>query len=207
MAMGYQITTEQQLRDLVGEPHELARYKSAASLSAPLRRYIELSPFLCLGTYGADGSCDLSPRGDAPGFVRIVDDHTLVIPDRPGNKRQDSIINIIHQPHVSLLFMIPGVLDTVRVNGTAIVTTDPALLQPCTVKGKTPSLAIVVTVEEALGHCSKAFRRSRLWQPDYVPTSGVPTLQEMISAHMGLDKDIRQMVDQAIEDDYTNNLY
>lgn len=205
--MDYQITSKEQLRELVGEPHELAQVKSSPLLTAPLKRYIELSPFLCIGTHGADGCADLSPRGDAPGFVQILDDNTLVIPDRPGNKRQDSVINIIQQPQVSLLFMIPGTLDTLRVNGTAIITTEPGLLERFVVNGKSPALAIVVNVQEALGHCSKALRRSKLWQDDHIPTAAVPTLEEMMNGHLGLDDATLRMVEAAVEDDATNNLY
>ena len=120
----------------------------------------------------------MSPRGDAPGFVHVLDDKTLVIPDRPGNKRLDSIVNIINQPNVALLFMIPGVLETLRVNGSGIVSNDPELMERFEVNGKLPSLVIVVTVEEALGHCSKAFRRSKLWDPDYLPKTRAPGLAD-----------------------------
>ena len=135
----HQITSEEDLRAIMGDPvHELVLVKSSATLTNPMKKYIELSPFVCLGTHGADGSTDVSPRGDAPGFVHILNDKTLVIPDRPGNKRLDSIINIIKQPNMALLFMIPGVLETLRVNGKGIISTDPELLQRFEVKGKPP---------------------------------------------------------------------
>jgi len=164
----HQITSEAELRALMGEPvHELVLAKSSDSITEPMRKYIEQSPLVCLATHNTDGASDVSPRGDAPGFVHVLDDKTLVIPDRPGNKRLDSIVNIINQPRLALLFIIPGILDTLRVNGTGVVSTDPELLTRFGVNGKLPALVIVVTVEEALGHCSKAFRRSKLWQPDY----------------------------------------
>ena len=204
----HQITSEKDLRAIMGEPiHELVLVKSSERLTEPMKKYIELSPFVCLATQGKDGSGDVSPRGDAPGFVYILNEKTLVIPDRPGNKRLDSIINIINQSNMALLFMIPGVLETLRVNGKAIISTDPELLQRFDVNGKLPALAIVVTVEEALGHCSKAFRRSKLWQSDYLPKGKVPSLAELMSGHLQLDEDTTNMLNTAIEDDAQNNMY
>lgn len=204
----HQIRSEKELRAITGEPiHELVMVKSSDSLSEPMRKYIALSPFVCLATYGENGQADVSPRGDAPGFVHVLDDKTLVIPDRPGNKRLDSVVNIINQPQMALLFMIPGVLDTLRVNGTGIISTDPQMLARFEVNGKLPSLVIVVTVEEALGHCSKAFRRSKLWESDYRPKTKAPSLAEMMSGHLQLDEDTTSMLEAAIEDDAQNNMY
>ena len=206
--MQYVIKNEQQLRELMGDPvHELVVVKSSPALKPPLQHYIRQSPFVCLATHSDDGAADLSPRGDAPGFVHIRDEKTLIIPERPGNKRLDSVRNIIEQPHLSLLFMIPGVLDTVRVNGTGIVTADPHVLGLFPVEGKLPQLAIVVTVEEAFGHCSKAFRRAKLWQDDYLPKARVPSLVEMMSGHLQLDKDTVEMLEAGIADDVVNNMY
>jgi PPOX class probable FMN-dependent enzyme len=204
----HRITSEEELRAITGEPaHELVVVKSSDYLTEPMKKYILLSPFVCLATHGKDGSSDLSPRGDAPGFVHILDDKTLVIPDRPGNKRLDSIVNIIHQPDMALLFIIPGVLETVRVNGKGTISNAPALLERFEVNGKLPSVAIVVTVEEAFGHCSKAFRRSKLWQPDYLPKEKVPSLTELMSGHLSLGEDMTVILEAAIEDDAQNNMY
>jgi PPOX class probable FMN-dependent enzyme len=206
--MNYEITTQAQLREITGEPvHESVLVKSAPELTAPIKRYIELSPFACIATHAPDGASDVSPRGDAPGFVKILDDKTLLLPERPGNKRLDSIVNIINQPQLSLLFMIPGVQETVRVNGSGVVTTDPELMKLCEVNGKLPQLAVVISVEETFGHCSKAFRRSRLWQPDYIPADGAPSLAEMMGAHLALDSVTTEMLEFAIEDDAENNMY
>lgn len=202
------ITSEEALRELMGEPvHELVVVKSTPLLTAPLQDFIRLSPFACLGTHSQQGAADISPRGDAPGFVHIQDDKTLIIPERPGNKRLDSVLNIISQPQLSLLFMIPGVQETVRVNGTGAITADPDVLGLFPVNGKLPQLAIVVKVEEALGHCSKAFRRSKLWQEDYLPKQAVPTLAQMMSGHLTLDQATNEMLEAGIEDDATNNMY
>ena len=161
-----QITTEEQLRAVIGEPVALTLTKIANRLNELTRPFVERSPFLCLATSTPDGSCDVSPRGDPPGFVRILDDRTLLIPDRPGNRIADSLRNIIANPHVGLLFIIPGVTDTFRVNGRAVLTTDPELLAPSTIEGKAPRLGIVVTIDEAYTQCSKAFIRSALWNPE-----------------------------------------
>jgi PPOX class probable FMN-dependent enzyme len=204
----HQITSEADLRALMGEPiHEIVMAKSSPSITQPMQTYIEQSPFVCLATHGPDGASDVSPRGDAPGFVQVLNDKTLVVPERPGNKRLDSIINIIKQPQLALLFMIPGILETVRVNGRGVVSTDPELLQRCEVRGKLPQIVVIVTVEEAFGHCSKAFRRSKLWQADYQPKETVPTLAELASAHLKLDGDTTSMIESAIEDDIRNNMY
>jgi PPOX class probable FMN-dependent enzyme len=204
----HHITSEKDLRAIMGEPvHELVMVKSSDSLTGPMKKYIELSPFVCLATHEKNGSSDVSPRGDAPGFVHILNSKTLVIPDRPGNKRLDSVVNIINQPNVALLFMIPGVLETLRVNGKGIISTDPELLQRFEVNGKLPALVIVVTVEEALGHCSKAFRRSKLWQSDYLAKDKAPSLTELMSGHLQLDADTTDMLNAVIEDDAQNNMY
>lgn len=148
------------------------------------RRFIELSPFLLLSTGGPDGTSDVSPRGDAPGFVGVADDSTLLLPDRPGNNRLDSLENIIARPGVALLFMVPGVDETLRVNGTAEIRTDPDLLAPFAVEGKLPLSVIRITVKEAYLHCAKALMRSNLWSREaQVERSVLPTMGEMLHEH------------------------
>jgi PPOX class probable FMN-dependent enzyme len=206
--MAYEITTEDDLRKLMGDPvHPLVVVKSTPVITEPLGRYIERSPFACLATYGADGTCDLSPRGDPPGFIRVLDEKTLFLPERPGNRRLDCIINIIQQPQLSLLFMIPGTLETVRVNGTGVVTTDPELLALSPVNNKLPEIGVLITVGEALGHCSKAFRRSKLWQDDYIADDGVPTLAEMMTGHLEIDETLSNELDEGIEIDVRDRMY
>ena len=163
------ITTLEELRALVGEPSELARKKQIDHLDAHCRAYIAHAPFLLIGTADAAGRCDVSPKGDAPGFVQVLDDQHLVIPDRPGNKRLDSIRNILENPHIGLIFLVPRYEETLRVNGRATITRDPELLATMDVGGKRPKLAIGVEVEEVFMHCAKAFKRSSLWQPDQWP--------------------------------------
>ena len=160
------IDNEQLLRSLYRETHPLAEKKSLPVLDNYCREFICRSPFLCLSTQHADGSADVSPRGDPAGFVHIIDQSTIAIPDRPGNNRLDSLSNIISNPSVGLLFLVPGFDDTLRVNGRAFLSRDPALLASMVVNKRTPSLAIVVEVKEAFLHCAKALRRARLWQAD-----------------------------------------
>lgn len=206
--MDHQIRSEEQLRTIMGDPiHPLVIDKSTAVLSPSIKKYIEMSPFAALATHAPDGSTDISPRGDPPGWVHIQDEQTLILPERPGNKRLDSIINIIKQPKMSLLFMIPSVLETVRINGSAVVSVDPDLLSLFPVNGKLPELVIVVTIEEALGHCSKAYRRSKLWEDDFKPTEKAPTLAQLMSAHLDLDKGMSKELDDGIANDVKERMY
>ena len=206
--MDHQIRSEEQLRTIMGDPiHPLVIDKSTAVLSPSIKKYIEMSPFAALATHAPDGSTDISPRGDPPGWVHIQDEQTLILPERPGNKRLDSIVNIIKQPKMSLLFMIPSVLETVRINGSAFVSVDPDLLSLFPVNGKLPELVIVVTIEEALGHCSKAYRRSKLWEDDFKPTEKAPTLAQLMSAHLDLDKGMSKELDDGIANDVKERMY
>ena len=164
------VTSEESLRAVVGGgPSEVARKKELAALDVHARAFIARSPFLLLGTAAADGRCDVSPKGDAPGFVRVLDDHHLVIPDRPGNKRLDGMRNILANPHVGLIFLVPGNDFTLRVNGRAAITQEPALLRTLAVQGKVPLLAIGVFVEEVFLHCARSFRRGKLWEQEAWP--------------------------------------
>ena len=203
--MDYENTTESALRELLGNP--VHGGEEHTRLTEPLQRYIERSPFACLATHGADDTCDLSPRGDPPGFVKVLDERTLFLPERPGNNRLDSIINIVDQPQLSLLFMIPETRETVRVNGTRVVTTDPELLALCPVRGRLPTLGVLIAVREAFGHCSKALRRARLRQDDYATHEGVPTLAEMMSSHVHLDAALSAQLDEGIENDVRTRMY
>jgi PPOX class probable FMN-dependent enzyme len=172
---------EESLRALIGEPTEVVRSKVADRLNELTRQFVERSPFLCLATSAADGTCDVSPRGDPAGFVRILDERTLLLPDRPGNRLADSLRNVLQNPHVALLFVIPGVGDTFRVNGRAAIVTDPEVLEPCAVEGKTPKLGLRIEIDEAFTHCSKAFLRAQLWDPGrYVQREELPSSGEIL---------------------------
>ncbi len=170
------------LGEIYGRPSRLAAVKCIDRLEKHCRNFIALSPFLCLATADAEGRLDVSPRGDAPGFVEVLDDKRLLIPDRRGNNRVDSLTNIVENPRVGLIFMIPGVEETLRVNGSARIVRDPAVLAPLAAQGKVPRSALEVTVEEVMFQCSKALRRSRLWNDDYrIERSVLPTLGQMIT--------------------------
>ena len=177
----------QALRALYPAPKERAVRKELKFLDPHCRRFIELSPFVVLASTGADGSLDASPRGGAPGFVKAPDEHTLLIPDAPGNHRLDTLENIVATGRLGLLFMIPGVDETLRVNGRAHLSTDPALIEQAADERRRPAVVIQVQVEQAYLHCAKAFMRSRLWSPQaQVQRSMLPTMGRMISEQTGL---------------------
>ena len=157
------ITTLAALRDIYGYPSERVQRKCLNYLDFHCRNLIAASPFLVIGSSRHDGAADVSPRGDIPGFVRVLDDKTLLIPDRPGNNRIDTMSNIIDNPNVALIFLIPGINESLRVNGTAKIRKEPDLLLPSTMNGKAPKTVILVTVAEAFLHCAKALLRSKLW--------------------------------------------
>jgi PPOX class probable FMN-dependent enzyme len=166
------VTTEPELRALVGHPSDLAVKKELGALDAHARAFIAHAPFLLLATASAGGRCDVSPKGDAPGFVLVLDDTHLAIPDRPGNRRLDGMGNILANGHVGLIFLVPGRQETLRVNGRAWIVRDADLLSRMEARGKPPQLAIGVEVEECFFHCPKAFLRSQLWQPERWPEAG-----------------------------------
>jgi PPOX class probable FMN-dependent enzyme len=179
--VGAPIVQEDALRGLLGEPSALVQSKVSDRLNDVTRQFVERSPFLCLATSAADGTCDVSPRGDPAGFVRILDEKTLLLPDRPGNRLADSLRNVLENPNVGLLFIIPGVTDTMRVNGRAEIVTDPELLEPCAVEGKVPKLALRIEIDQVFTHCSKAFLRAKLWDPEqYVPRDELPSPGELL---------------------------
>jgi PPOX class probable FMN-dependent enzyme len=175
------VTSEPELRALYGFPGERAVAKEHPTLDEHCRAFIALAPFLVMGTAGADGRCDVSPKGDIPGFVHVLDDRHLAIPDRIGNNRLDGLRNIVENAHVGLLFFIPGREDTLRVNGRARIVQDELLLDTLAVAGKRPVTALVVEVEQCFLHCARAFKRAGLWQPERWPdAAAVPSMQRMI---------------------------
>ena len=200
-----------ELRTLFGHAEGLALRKAIPKLDRHARDFIARSPFLCIATANAAGRADVSPRGDQAGFVQVLDDHQLAIPDRPGNNRLDTMANILENPNVGLIFMIPGFEDTLRVNGRAEITTDPEILARAAVDGKTPKVAIRVRVDEAFLHCAKAFKRSRLWQPEArVDRKVMPTLARMIleqTAEAAPKEEDVVACDLDIEENYRKELY
>lgn len=199
------IETEEQLRALYGRPGGRAAAKEIDRLDRHCRRFIELSPFLLLGT--SDGvKQDVSPKGDAPGFVRVEDDRKLLIPDWPGNNRIDGLRNILANPEVGLLFLIPNVRETLRVAGTATIHDDEDLRALCAQRGKLPITVTRVAVRVAFLHCGKAMIRSSIWKPETWPDrSELPTMGEMIMDHAKLDA--APLSDAAFEEIYQKTLY
>jgi PPOX class probable FMN-dependent enzyme len=175
------ITSDAELRAILGTPTDLVASKIAHRLNDLTRQFVERSPFVCVATKLPGGGIDVSPRGDPAGFVRILDDRTLLIPDRPGNKLADTLTNLLGDPSIGLLFLIPGVGDSFRVNGRAFITDDKELLADSAIDGRLPALGIVVSVEEAYTQCSKALIRSDLWNADrHVKRSELPSQGEIL---------------------------
>jgi uncharacterized protein len=175
------ITDESELRDIIGGPNAVVVSKISDRLNDLTRQFVERSPFVCVATKLPHGGIDVSPRGDPPSFVRILDERTLLIPDRPGNRLADTLTNLLGDPAIGLLFLIPGVGDSFRVNGRAYITDDPELLAPSAVEGSAPKLGIVVSIEEAYTQCSKALMRSDLWNPEHhIDRSELPSSGEIL---------------------------
>ena len=193
---------EAELREVLGEPTELVKAKIADRIHPVNRRFIELSPFVVVATERPDGGLDVSPRGDPPGFVRILDDRTLLLPDRPGNKLADSLTNLLEDDRIALLFFIPGIGETFRVNGRARIVDDPELLAASVVEGKAPKLGILVTVEEAYGQCPKALIRSDLWNAEkHVSRDELPTPGEIMRMVADPELDVEEY-DRARDERY-----
>lgn len=166
-----QITSVDELRALIGMPGELVIKKELPQLDKHMRQFIVHSPLVIMSTHGSDGRCDASPRGDAPGFVQVIDERTLLIPDRRGNKRIDSLQNILATGRIGLIFLIPGVGETLRINGRAAIIKDEAWLTPLTAQGQRPLVGIAVETEECYLQCAKALLRSKLWELKAPPNS------------------------------------
>lgn len=205
------ISTEEKLRDLYPATHEVAKLKALDTLDPHAREMIARSTFVLIGTQSADGRADVSPRGDPKGFVRVLDDRTIAIPDRPGNNRLDSMANMVTNPIVGLLFLIPGFDETLRLQGTARITTDPALLETMAVNDRLPRAAIVIDVKEVFLHCAKALRRGKLWDPTtYQNRADMPSLLNIVHEQLNgapLPDDKAAENDEIIEDAYRTTMY
>jgi PPOX class probable FMN-dependent enzyme len=187
---------ETELRELLGEPAKLIREKVADRLNPLTRQFVERSPFVVVASGRPDGGLDVSPRGDPAGFVRILDERTLLLPDRPGNKLADTLTNLLEDDRIALLFLIPGVNDTFRVNGRARIVDDPELLAASEVEGKVPQLGLLVEVEEAYTQCPKALLRSELWNPErHVDRSELPSSGEILRSVADHQLDVQEYED------------
>ena len=207
------VSSEDELRGNYGEPMDIALMKQLDKLDAHCKDFISRSPFLCIGTSAADGKADVSPRGDPPGFVQVLDDNTIFIPDRPGNNRLDTMSNIVANPDVGLLFLIPGFEDALRINGKATLVKDEKILERCAVNRKVPTIGIMVEINEAYLHCAKAVRRSKLWKAEsQQDRKEMPTLAQMILEQVATPENLptKEEIkegDEFIEDNYKTGLY
>ena len=201
------ISTREQLRAVLGEPSPRVLSKVIDHIDVHCRGFIARSPFLLLATADGQGKVDVSPKGDPAGFVQVLDDHTLAIPERLGNRLADSFLNMLERPQVGLLFMIPGKSETLRAGGTARIVQDDWLLEKMAVRDKKPQLATVVTVHRMFFHCAKCVMRSDLWRPEGWPDlEGVPTLAQAIIDHARLSDSVEQ-VQAGLDESYRDRLY
>jgi PPOX class probable FMN-dependent enzyme len=207
-AFKHVVESEEQLRALAGTPSTRAVLKERAALDQHTRAFIARSPMVLIATADRDGRCDVSPKGDAPGFVLALDDTRLVIPDRPGNKRFDGMRNILENPHVGLIFLIPGREETLRVNGRAWITRDPDILERCVSHGKLPALAIGVEIEQCFLHCAKAFRRGEFWAVDrWLAADALPSLACVLFDQIKPEGLTAEDYERDLESDLKHRLY
>ena len=201
------ITTEEQFREVMGNPSYRVTNKTLSMLDKHCRAFIAKSPFLLIASSDLQGNVDISPKGDPPGFVRVLDDKTLAIPDRPGNRRADTFKNILQNPKVGLFFLIPSKGETLRVGGTAMILRDQSLRESMAIHGKIPDFALVINVNEVFFHCSKCIVRSKIWQSDHWPElEGLPSLaQTMVDA--GQLEDSVEEMQAIVEKDEKERLY
>ena len=196
------VTSIEQLREIISTPapDAPAMRKDIGVLDRHCQAFIEKSPFLLLSTSGPSGRCDVSPRGDGPGVVKVLDEHTLVVPDRPGNRRLDSLQNIIENPHAGLIFLVPNVDETLRVNGKAWLTRDPELLEQMAMQGKVPQLGIVIEAQEVFFHCARAFKRASLWKTDtWIERTELPTLGTILHDQLNPENLTAEQYDESLE--------
>ena len=195
------------LIEIIGEPKPDVATKEMPALDSHCRHFISLCPFLCISTADASGNQDVSPRGDPPGFVRVLDDRTILIPDRKGNRRVDTMRNILENPNVGLLLMLPGVEEVVRINGEATLTKDKTLLADSAVNGSIPALGVIVKIDDVFFHCAKAVIRSKLWAPETpIQRSEFPTYGEIVRDQRVPDGDAAN-INAELQTDYKTRLY
>ena len=205
---GNKINSSAALRDLYGEPFPIAVKCKLQRLDHHHRSIIAHSPFLCIASASADGTVSVSPKGDQPGFVKVLDDATLLVPDRPGNNQIQTLENLVDNPNVSLIFFVPGIEETLRVVGRASIETAPDLLEEFKVNGRSPKSALRVQVEMATAHCGKAIRRSRLWDPEqHVPRDQVPTLAQMVVDQVKPEGVTVESASQMIEEKFRKEMF
>lgn len=202
------LTAESQIRDILGYPGDLVKKKVIKSIDKHCLNFIALSPLLFLSTADEKGSCDVSPRGDAPGSVLVLDKNHLVIPERSGNRRVDSLRNILLNPQIGILFIIPGLGETLRINGQAYVIKDEEILKQMKFHEKQPVLGIGVKVEECFIHCAKAFLRSKVWESDsWLKKDALPSVSAILSDHLNSTEYTQESIRQVFQESYEKRLY
>lgn len=201
------ITTRDELRRVYKPASENSLRKELKALDGHCVSFIGRSPFVLIGTSDGKGHADVTPKGDRPGFVAVLDNRTVAIPDRPGNNRLDTLENLLVEPSIGLLFLIPGMDETLRINGKARISADDALRSRFEVDGKLPQAVILVEVEAAYMHCAKAFMRSQLWHPETWPErTSMPTLGQMLKDQLALDQSAEAM-DTWLDDAYAKSMW
>jgi PPOX class probable FMN-dependent enzyme len=202
-----EVTSESELRDLLGPVLPRSANKERVRLHQRDREWLAAAPFCVISTCDADGNCDASPKGDPPGFTLVLDDATIAIPERPGNRRVDGYRNILSNPHVGLLYLIPGRGETLRINGRARLVRDAPFFDRMVVKGHRPILAIVVDIEQIFFHCAKSFLRSRIWQPETWHPEALPSTAQLTKDVMSTPETLEQLESYYHPDNYTQKLY
>jgi PPOX class probable FMN-dependent enzyme len=201
------ITRREDVKALLGPDFETQVRKVIDHIDRHCRAWIERCPFIVLSSIDAAGRMDVSPKGDPPGFVKILDSHTLAIPDRLGNNRGDTFLNVLENPNVGIIFIVPRRREVVRVSGTAQIVTDPDLLETMVAGGKRPDLALLVRVKEAFFHCGKSMIRSRMWEPDrWGPIDGLPTYAQALKDHTQVQTDLQEL-ERRMASNETHRLY
>lgn len=201
------VTSASEIRSVIGHPNDRVIKKEIARIDVHARAFIERSPFLLIASGDAQSGLDVSPKGDPSGFVKVLDETTLAIPDRLGNRRADTLLNILSSPRVGLLFLVPGKQETLRVNGAAAIVRDQSVRKPMSVNGKLPDFAIVVNVEQVFMHCAKCVIRSDLWKPERWPRQdGLASLAQALVEQAGLSESVQE-VHEIIERDKVTRLY
>jgi hypothetical protein len=204
-----QVTEKLDLRQIVGSPQPLVVDKEMPQLDQHCQHFLSLTTILFISTVGADGRADVSPRGDSPGFIKIVDERTIAIPDRPGNRRVDTMSNILANPgqSIGLIFLVPGVDEVMRGSGRATISRDPALLGTMVANGKTPKLAVVIALDEVFFHCGKALKRARLWDPAMrIERTQFPSMAKLVLDQRKPHKTLQEL-ETFVADNYKNELY
>lgn len=202
--MDHRIDSLEKLRQVIDEPAAILEKKVVETIDVTCREFIEKSPLICIGTSNLKNDHDVSPKGDSPGFVKVLNESTILIPERPGNHLAFGFRNIIENQKVGVIFIVPGLKETLRINGDAVISKDPELLQSLSVNGKPAILCTIVTVKECFFHCGKAFVRSKLWQTETWPKDASSNVHKHIAKAVEVDE---EFIATALEDDYRDNLY